>query len=69
MLAVRKAPDERLRVRAVCLGGVPISADTQSRQEASVVEIVQYKHPASLPLVTQSVVHELEYVGLWILPP
>jgi hypothetical protein len=36
---------------------------------ASVIHIIKYEDPVSLPVVVQPVVHKLEYVGLWILPP
>jgi hypothetical protein len=35
----------------------------------SVIHIIKYEDPISLPVVAQPVVHKLEYVGLWILPP
>jgi hypothetical protein len=38
-------------------------------KEASIINIIQYKNPLPLPVVTQPVVHELEYIGLWILSP
>ena len=36
-------------------------------EEASIVNIIKYKNPSSLPLVSQPVVHQLEYVGFWVL--
>jgi hypothetical protein len=38
-------------------------------EEASIIYIVKYKNPLSLRIVAQPVVHKLEYIGLWILPP
>jgi hypothetical protein len=37
-------------------------------EEASIIHIVQYKSPLPIPTVAQPVVHQLEYIGLWILP-
>jgi hypothetical protein len=36
-------------------------------EEASIINVIQYKNPLSLPIAAQPVVHQLEYIGLWIL--
>jgi hypothetical protein len=38
-------------------------------EEASIIYIIKYKNLLSLPVVAQPVVHELEYIGFWILLP
>jgi hypothetical protein len=38
-------------------------------EEASIIHIIKYKNPLSLPIVAQPVVYKLEYIGLQILPP
>ena len=43
----------------------PVSID----EEASIVSIVKYDDPLSLSFVAQPVVNNLEYVGLWVMPP
>ena len=35
--------------------------------KASIINIIKYKNLSSLPLVSQPVVHQLEYVGFWVL--
>jgi hypothetical protein len=37
-------------------------------KEASIINIIQYENPLSLPIAAQPVVHQLECIGLWILP-
>jgi hypothetical protein len=33
-------------------------------EEGSIIHIIKYKNPLSLPIVAQPVVHKLEYIGL-----
>jgi hypothetical protein len=38
-------------------------------KESSIVDVIEDKNPLSLLTIVQPVVHELEYIGLGILPP
>ena len=46
---------------------MPILIGAWSDEEASIVNIIQYKSPLPFLFIAQLVVHELEDIGLWIL--
>jgi hypothetical protein len=48
-------------VRTAILAGA-LSLD----EEAGIIHIIKYKNPLPLLIIAQPVVHELEYIGLWI---
>jgi hypothetical protein len=49
---------------------LPILASALSvYEEASIIHIVKYKNPLSLPIIAQPVVYKLEYISFWIVPP
>lgn len=47
---------------------VPVAPTLTSKVLSSIIHIVKYEHSLPLPLVAQPVVHQLEYVGLRVLP-
>jgi hypothetical protein len=66
---LRKICHERAKVPIAYAFRLPILLGALSfDKEASIIRIIKYKNPLPFPIITQPVVHQLEYIGLWILP-